>query len=396
MEGKQMKNSQTAMKNRINSNIDFRISRAWIELDMNNLRHNIGVMSSLLPSGCQLMSVVKANAYGHGAVEIARELNAHSIRAFCVASVLEGIELREHSIDGEILIAGYTHPEQFYLLQKYRLTQTVIDCCYAKVLNNYDKSLKVHMKIDTGMRRFGERSENIDGILEVFKYKNLIITGIFTHLCVTDSDQPEDKAFTQKQIDRFNSVLSEIEGQGFQRPKTHVQSGYGVLNYPDLIFDYARVGTALYGMLYTRSDTKKHNIGLRPVLSLKARIGATKSLFAGEALGYGLTFTAQHDMKIAVLSIGYADGIPRCLSCGVGHVLVNGKKAPIIGRICMDQMMVDITGIANVRQGDIAVIIGKSGNAEITACEIAEQAKTVSTEILSQFGGMLGRVVCDS
>lgn len=368
-------------------------ARAWIELDMNNLRHNINIMRSLLPDGCQLMAVLKANAYGHGAVEIARELNSNGIRAFCVASVLEGVELREHGIEGEILILGYTHPTQFYLLRKYSLMQTVIDYEYAKALDDYGEELIVHVKIDTGMHRLGERSDNVDQILQIFKYKNLVIDGIYTHLCAVDSDRQIDRNFTQKQIDNFNWVLSRIQKQGFSLPKVHIQSSYGIFNRSDLSFDYARVGIALYGMLYTLDDTEKYNIGLRPVLSVKARVSTVKTLFAGEAVGYGLAFKAPHNMKIATITFGYADGIPRCLSCGIGHVLINGQKATIVGRICMDQMMVDVSGIEDVKQGDIAVIIGKSDKTEITACEIAEQAGTVSTEILSRLGRRLERVV---
>ncbi len=369
------------------------MGRAWIELDMNNLRHNINVVRGFLPEGCRLMAVIKADAYGHGAVEIARELNSNGIRAFCVASVLEGVELRKHGIKGEILNLGYTHPKQFYLLRRYRLTQTIIDYGYAKALDSYGRKLTVHIKIDTGMHRLGERSENIDGILRVFKCKNLVINGIYTHLCAVDSDRQTDKDFTQMQIDNFYRVLSTIEEQGFTLPKVHIQSSYGIFNRPDLSFDYARVGTALCGMLYTLNDTERYNIGLRPVLSVKARVSAVKTLFAGEAVGYGLAFTAPHNMRIAALTFGYADGIPRCLSCGIGHVLINGQKAPVVGSICMDQMMVDVTGIEGVRQGDIAVVIGKSGKAEITACEIAEQAGTVSTEVLSRLGTRLERVV---
>ena len=286
---------------------------------------------------------------------------------------------------------GYTHPEQFSLLIKYGLTQTVLDLDYAELLNGFGEKLVVHVKIDTGMHRLGERSENIDKILRVFKCKNLVINGIYTHLCAVDSDRQTDKDFTQMQIDNFYRVLSKIEEQGFALPKAHIQSSYGIFNRPDLSFDYARVGIALYGMLYTLNDTERYNTGLRPVLSVKTRVSAVKTLFAGETVGYGLAFTAPHNMRIAALTFGYADGIPRCLSCGIGHVLINGQKAPVVGRICMDQMMVDVTGIEGVRQGDIAVIIGKSGKAEITACEIAERAGTVSTEVLSRLGTRLER-----
>ncbi|NLU52733.1 MAG: serine racemase VanT catalytic subunit [Clostridiaceae bacterium] len=370
--------------------------RAWIELDMNNLRHNIKVLKSFLPDRCSIMAVVKANAYGHGLVEMARELNKNGIRSFCVATVQEGVELRKYGIQGEILILGYTHPEQLQLLTRYRLMQTVIDYEYAKTLNCYGSRIAVHIKVDTGMHRLGEPWVNIDNILRIFKFKNLDIKGIYMHLSAVDSDRQANKNFTQKQIDDFYYVLSRIQKQGFALPKVHIQSSYGVFNRPDLSCDYARIGIALYGMLSTFNDTKEYNIGLRPVLSVKARVSAVKTLSAGETVGYGLDYTTHHRMKIAVITIGYADGIPRCLSGGIGYVLINGKKAFVVGRICMDQMIVDVTDIENVMQGDIAVIIGKSGKAEITACELAEKAGTIANEILSRLGTRLERVITRS
>ena len=371
----------------------FRMGRAWIELDTENLKHNVSALRRLLPDKCRLMPAVKANAYGHGAVEICRELNKLGVRDFCVATVLEGAELRENGVKGEILVLGYTHPEMFYLLREHALTQTIIDLEYAEALNSYGTELDVHIKVDTGMRRLGERAENVSAILRIFDYGNLNVTGIFTHLCADDGDRESERAFSRKQITAFTEVLSGIKASGRVVPKAHLQGSYGVFNHRGLAFDYARVGIALYGMLSTGADTEKCIASLRPVLSLKARVAMTKALAAGEAIGYGLTFTAVRDMRIAVLSIGYADGIPRGLSNGVGHVLIDGQKAPVAGRICMDQMMVDITGIENVRQGDIAVIIGSSGKARISACDIAEQTGTISNEILSRLGGRLERML---
>lgn len=367
--------------------------RAWIELDMENLRHNLRILRGHIPACCQLMPAVKADAYGHGAVEIARELNAVGIRAFCVASADEGVRLRRHGIQGDILVLGYTHPNYFEGLIKFNLTQTVVDAGYAQQLNNYGRQINVHLKIDTGMHRLGVRSEKEDEILQIFACKNLRVTGIYTHLCADNAGRLTSCAYTQGQIDRFYAVLARIEAQGFKRPKTHIQSSYGVFDQPDLSCDYARTGIAIYGMLSSSADTESYHTGLRPVLSLKARVSTVKSLYAGETAGYGLAFTAPSDMKMAVLSIGYADGIPRSLSCGVGHVLINGQKAPVAGRVCMDQMLVDISGIDGVKQGDTAVIIGVSGEAEITACDIAEQSGTIANEILSRLGRRLERLV---
>ena len=367
------------------------MNRSWAEIDISNLRHNVNVLRRLLPGSCALMPAVKANAYGHGAVDVSRELNAYGIRAFCVAAAREGVELRKNGIIGEILILGYTHPEDFYMLEKYRLTQTVVDYNHAMMLNGYGKKIMVHVAIDTGMRRIGERSENIDKIADIFKCRNLIVNGVYTHCNVMDSRKPSDVDFTNAQVKKFYDVLGRLKSRGLKLPRMHIQSSYGVFNYPHLSCGYARVGIALFGMLSTRKDTESYNTGLKPVLSVKTRISAIKAVSRGEPVGYGLAFTAEHDMKIAVLAIGYADGVPRGMSCGAGYVLINGQKAPVVGRVCMDQMMVDVTGNERVKQGDIAVIIGESDGAIITACEVAEQMGTIANEILSRLGERLER-----
>jgi serine/alanine racemase len=356
------------------SAVSYQKGRAWIELDMENLRHNVKVLRSILPQDCALMPVVKANAYGHGATDVCREFYRLGVRAFCVATVIEGVELRRR-IKGDILILGYTHPEQFYLLRRYRLTQTVIDYAYAKTMHDYGKKLTAHIKIDTGMNRLGEPSQNIGNILQMFAFKNLMITGIYTHF------SEQNSSFTQTQTNRFIHVLVKIKERGLFLPPAHIQSSYGVLNRQDLAFDYARVGIALYGA-YT---------GFKPVLSLKARISAVKVIPAGEAVGYGAAFTAPEPMKIAVLSIGYADGVPRSLSRGTGSVLINGITAPVVGCVCMDQIIVDATHIPNIKQNGIATIIGKDGDKEITVFDMAKQAGTIPNEILSRLGSRLER-----
>lgn len=365
--------------------------RAWIELDMENLRHNTALLSSMLPAGCALMPAVKANAYGHGAVPIAKELNKLGVQAFCVASVLEGAELRQAGISGVILVLGYTHPTQFPLLRRYELTQTVIDYEYAKLLNSGDTVTDVHVAVDTGMHRIGERCENFDRILAIFRMENLHVSGIFTHLCADDGEQAAERAFTLRQAEAFQSVVKRLRAYGY-RPKAHILGSYGLLNYPSFGGAYARVGIAIYGVLSSAEDRLLCRADLRPVLSLKARVSSIREVHAGEPVGYGLAYTAEQDMQIASLAIGFADGLPRALSCGVGSVLFNGRRAPIVGRVCMDQTMVDVRGIQSIRAGDTAVIIGSSGAQSITACDIAAQTGTISNEILSRLGQRLERI----
>lgn len=367
--------------------------RAWIEINRQSLRRNVEDLSKLMSPGCKLMPVLKANAYGHGAVLLARELNALKIYDFCVATVLEGAELRRKRIKGEILILGYTHPKNFPLLRRYKLTQTVIDYAYARELNSYGKKLKVQIKIDTGMRRLGEPSGRVDRLSSIFRFKNLLIGGAYTHLSADSTKAPLNQVFTEFQEKAFFEAIDTLKECGCICPKLHLQASSGLINYPSIGGDYARVGIALYGILSTRSEAEDSMPGLLPILTVKARLALVKDLFEGEAAGYDLAYIASKDMKIAVVSIGYADGIPRSLSCGKGKVLVNGAEAPIIGLICMDQMLVDVSGAVNPQPGDIAVIIGVSGEKEVTVYDIAEQSGTITNEVLSRLGSRLDREV---
>ena len=356
-------------------------ARAWAEIDVDALRRNVDFLRSISPKNSELMPAVKANAYGHGAVLISRELNKMGVRAFCVATADEGVELRKHGIRGEILILGYTHPAQFPLLRLFRLSQTIVSYEYAKMLNNYGK-IHCHIGIDTGMRRLGIRSDEQGKIQRIFEMKNLIIDGIFTHLSADENTTPPDVSFTEQQAERFYNIVKSLAESGYY-PKVHLLASYGLLNYGYLGGDYVRVGIALYGGV--------ENTKLLPVLSLKTRVTSVRKVYKGEPIGYGLKCVAHEDMHVASLAIGYADGLPRTLSDGQCSVLINGQRAPIVGKICMDQAIVDVSQI-QVKQGDIAVIIGTSGNETITANEIAAKAGTIPNDILSRIGNRV--VVC--
>lgn len=362
--------------------------RAWIELDMDALENNVRFLQSRLPSECKLMPAVKANAYGHGAVAIAKELNRLGINSFCVACISEGVELRKAGIKGEILILGYTSPDQFPRLRRYRLTQTVVDYAYAESLQKSGIRLHVHIAVDTGMHRLGIRCEDTEQIAAIYEIRNLLVDGIYTHLSACDSDTSESRSFTESQIAAFFQVIEVLKAKGCPCKGLHLLSSYGILNYPDATADYVRPGIALYGLLSRDEDNAP---SLRPVLSLKAQVSSLRTLHIGESAGYGLSFTADRDMKLAILSIGYADGLPRTLSDGNGRVLINGYSAPVIGRICMDQTLVDVSRIPTVTQGDTAILIGRSGMQEITAGELAERCGTITNEILSRLGGRLER-----
>lgn len=369
--------------------------RAWIEVSRSALAHNVAYLRSRLPETCRLMPAVKANGYGHGGVLVARALNELGVDAFCVASAQEGVELRQQGIFGEILVLGCTQPEDFPLLCKWDLVQTVVDYPYAQLLHAYGRPLTVHIAVDTGMHRLGERSDHLSEILKIYELKNLRVEGLYTHLCVSDSLEPEALQYTKMQAKAFYAVVNAVQARGYAVPRLHMQASYGVLLHPELSGDYARVGIALYGLLSTGEDTARWGRELRPVLSLKTRVASIRTLYQGESAGYGLCYTAPTDRTIAALAIGYADGLSRSLSCGKGAVLIRGCRAPIIGRICMDQTLVDVSDIPDAVPGDSAVLIGASGGLTISACDLSRAAGTITNETLSGLGSRLERVLVE-
>lgn len=367
--------------------------RAYIEINLENLEHNAAVLKAAMPSGCELMAVMKAEAYGHGMCGIAVHLDKIGVRAFAVATIDEGIRLRRCGVRGEILILGYTTPERAWELRKYDLAQTLVDYAYACRLNEQKYRVKVHVKIDTGMHRLGfDAGCNIKEIIGVFAMEHFDINGIYTHLCVADSLDEEDVLFTRQQIASFYGVLKRLKKEGIRIPKIHIQSSYGLLNYPGLKCSYVRAGIALYGVLSTPDAQTKLQPDLRPVLSLKAKVVLIRFVPQGESVGYGRTFVADRDSVIAILPIGYADGFPRSLSGGGSYALINGCSAPVVGRICMDQLAVDVTDIAGVEVGMTATLIGHDGGEEIAAPVVADDAGSITNELFSRMGSRLGRV----
>lgn len=363
--------------------------RAYLEIDLKNLEHNVRVLKNAMPPHCELMAVAKAECYGHGMYGTTVYLNQIGVSAFAVATIDEGIRLRKYGISGEILIMGYTSPMRAKELCKYKLTQTLIDYEYSLRLDEQGYKVTAHIKVDTGMHRLGFDADDTKEIVTAFSLKNIEITGIFTHLCSADSRAEEDVDFTRKQIGKFYNSLDNLRKSGIRIPKVHTQSSYGLLNYPEIKSDYVRAGIALYGVLSSPNDETKLKLDLRPVLSLKARVVLLRKICKGETVGYSRAFTASRDSLIAILPIGYADGFPRNLSCGKSIVLICGQKAPIIGKICMDQLAVDVTDISNIKIGSIATLIGKDENDEIAAPTVAENSESITNELLSRMGRRL-------
>ena len=373
-------------------NTSVKTGRSWIEINVKNLCHNVETLKKAMPDKCELMAVIKTGAYGHGAYEIAEHLNQMGVTAFAVATIDEGIKLRKCGICGEILILGYTNVNRASELNEYDLIQTLIDFEYARALNNQNVVVKAHIKIDTGMHRLGIPSQELSAVKKVFLMQNIKVCGMYTHLCCSNSRLPADVAFTRRQINSFYSLIDDLKDSGICMPKLHIQSSYGLLNYPDLTCDYVRVGIALYGVLSSSNDDTLLKIDLRPVLSLKSRIVLIRSVCKGESVGYGRSFIAKRESRIAIIPIGYGDGYPRNLSDYNGSVLVKQHIVPVIGNICMDQLAVDITDVENIDVGDIVTLIGSDGDVCLSAAAVAEKTGSISNEMLCRMGERLTKV----
>lgn len=370
---------------------DLKKDRAWIEVNLSNLEYNIHQIKKMINEDTKIIAVVKADAYGHGAVAVAKKLNEIGIQNFAVASLKEGIELRKNGIKGDILILGYTNEMSISLVVKYDLIQTLVDSTYAEILNkmNLDSKIRCHLAINTGMNRIGENYKNIDKIIQTYKLNNLQIEGIFSHLCVSDSEEDDDIHFTNCQIQNFKDVIQQIKQNGINPGIAHIQASYGILDYSNIGFEYVRVGIIMYGVYATKDDEIKLNV--KPVLSLKARVSTVREIEAGESVSYGRTFKSSKKMQIASVTIGYADGYPRNLSNKNVKVMIHGKTAEVIGRICMDQLIIDISNIPDVKTGDIVTLIGD--NSEISAEQVSDKAGIITYELLSRLGKRVEKVL---
>ncbi len=338
--------------------------------------------------------MVKANAYGHGDVLTAQVCMSSGVRDFAVATLEEGIRLRRAGIQGEILILGWTPPEQARLLARWRLSQAVVSRTYAEELNNSAHRVKVHLAVDTGMHRLGLSWDDGDGLLAVCQLKGLRVTGMFTHLAFAESLEPDAVGRTREQLHRFRQAAALVQSAGYGPVALHALSSYGLLNCPRQAgMAYARPGIALYSVLSRPDDQVGALPDLRPVLSLRAKIARIHTLEPGDCAGYDGAFASSASARIAAVTIGYADGYPRSLSNGKGRVLIRGKFAPVAGLICMDQLLVDVTGIPEARESDTVTLIGRDGEQVLTAEEVARDAGTITNELLSRLGERVTRVM---
>lgn len=368
------------------------LSRAvWAEINLDNLAHNMREVRRVTNKNTKVTAVIKADGYGHGAKDIASTLLENGADRFAVATLSEAIQLRKEVHNVEIMVLGYTPNIQAQDVIKNNIIQTIYSLDQAKEFSqiaiSLNKKVTVHIKIDTGMHRLGllPNEDTINEIIEINKLNGLIIEGIFTHFATADEI---DKEYTRDQVNKFNYVTTELEKKGLKIPLKHVSNSAAIIDLPEFNYDMVRAGIMLYG-LYPSNHINRDIVDLKEVMCLKTKIAQIKNLNAGSSISYGLNFTVQRNSKIAILPIGYADGYSRTLS-NQSHVIINDKKAPIVGNICMDQCIIDVTDIDINREDDV-ILFGGNDNG-ITIDSIAKLLQTINYEVVCMVKKRVPRV----
>lgn len=365
--------------------------RVYAEINLDAIVKNVDNLMALTKENTGALAVVKADGYGHGDVAVAKAV-AQKVTGYAVATLDEAVNLRENGVKKPILVLGYVDPYEFDILVSHEIKATVFDVETAQLLADaarvQKKQAHCHIKVDTGMRRIGlEPDENgIAIVKQITALKELSADGIFTHFAASDET---DKTSAEHQFKLFTDFTGRLEKEGIHFTYRHCANSAAVIDMPQVDLDMVRLGIAMYGM-YPSDEVKKEKVELFPALDLKSHITMVKEIPSGEKVSYGGTFTTTRTTKLATVSVGYGDGYPRALS-SKGYVLVRGQKAPIVGRVCMDQMMVDVTDIKNVTRADIVTLIGKDGDAEITVEEIAALAGTFNYEFVCDLGKRIPR-----
>ncbi len=366
------------------------IKRSWLEISIPTILKNTQIYKGQIQNSSFIMAVVKADAYGNGAVEVSRALQSSGVSNFAVSNVLEAVELRKSGIKGQILILGYTPVENLDLLIQYNTTQAIISSDYAGDLMASNLPIKCQYAIDTGMNRIGLDADKIEECEQEIRRvdEKLELTGLFTHLCVADI--PSEDYFTSLQQEKFKRVVEAVKN--LHLSYIHSLHSAGGLWHQDGFSNLNRLGIIMYGLKPDYLNSLP--AGIEPVMEWKSVISMIKTVHPGESIGYGRTYTVEKEMRIATIATiptGYADGYNRALS-NKGYVLVAGKKAPIVGRVCMDQFMVDITDIPDAKANDEVVLIGKSGDETLTADDMAQMLGSIGYEVICDVGKRVQRV----
>ena len=370
-----------------------RYGRGYIEVSLKNIIENIENMQREISDNTQMIAVIKTDGYGHGSVPIAKALTGHQgLYGFAVATDEEAMELVREGIKEPIIVLGYTFPYAYEEMALYGIEPTVFRLDMAEEMNKAAKKtgrkMRVHIKVDTGMGRIGVFPDESGLMLikQVNEMERIEIAGVFTHFASADE---EDKSFAYKRLQIFQNFISEIKNMGIKDFMCHCSNSAAIVTMPEANMDAVRAGITLYGLRPSSNiDLKEHH--LKPVLAFYSSVVFVKEVPAGFPVSYGSTFVTEKPMRIATVPIGYGDGYPRSLS-GKGFVLIRGQKAPILGRICMDQMMVDVTNIKNVVEGDKVTLIGKDDNQQITADELGELSGRFNYELVCDLGNRIPR-----
>ena len=364
---------------------------AYISKDA--IRHNFNEIKKSLPEGVKVMPVIKADGYGHGASFFAKEL-CNDADYFAVAVIEEALALRKEGIVTPVMLLGYTFPQYFEVAVENDITLTIFTLNDARMLaetaRRLGKTAKIHIAVETGMSRIGffPTEENADVVKEISQLDGVFLEGMFTHFSTADE---ENKEFTKLQYQRFTEFKSMLEKRGVKIEICHCANSGAIMQHKEYCFDMVRPGIILYG-LNPSDQVPEGVLNLKSVMELVAHVAYVKTIKKGDTVSYGRTFTADRDMKIATIPVGYADGYPRLLS-NRGRVIIGKKYAPVVGRVCMDQFMVDVTEIEGVSTGDKVILIGKEGDLCITADEIARNAQTINYEIVCGIGKRVPRVL---
>ena len=371
-------------------NMDF-LHRTWVEIDLDRLEGNYRRMQSLVGDGCRILCVVKANAYGHGAVKAAQVLEQAGCDWFGVSNLEEARQLRRGGVTRPILILGGTPCEYAAILAQDDITQALYDAEQAKALSAAavaaGVTVKAHLKLDTGMHRIGFNAETQrEQAAACCRLPGLAVSGVFTHFATADADGDPDGSFTRRQYERFVDAIAALEKEGVRFAVRHCCNSAAAVTRPEYRMDMVREGILLYGLA---PSAEVGADGFLPVMSMKARVTMVKSLAPGDGVSYGQIFRASSPMTVATVPVGYADGYWRAY--GKGYVLLNGRRAPIVGRICMDQMMVDVTGL-DVKVGDTATLFGEDGDETIPVEMLSSMAGTIAYETVCAIGRRVTRV----
>lgn len=367
--------------------------RVVAEVNLNAIKHNYHEIRKHIPSEVEIMAIIKADGYGHGSVQIAKVLQEEGVNRFAVAIVKEGEELRQQGITSPILVLGYTPRADIKALIENDLTQTIFSYEMAEILSNeagrLGKKVNVHIKVDTGMGRIGLLScpQSIEEVKKIAELPHLNLEGIFTHFSTADE---EDTCYTKKQWDIFEGFLTELRQIGIEIPVIHAANSAAIMAHPYADLNVVRPGIILYGY-YPSSYLQGKVLELQPAMTLKTQVVHIKELPAGSYIGYGRKFQTKGPTKIATIPVGYADGYSRRLG-NCGRVLIRGEYVPIVGNICMDQFMVDVTNINNVSLEDEVVLFGKQQENEIPVEEIASLLGTINYEVICMIGKRVPRV----